>query len=214
MLYFNKQIPRLCENRQAKKWEKFEMSTLRGCTVGFLGYGDIAKKTASLCPFFGMNIYAFKKSIGDIDRTDLGENVWSSSESDGKRAFASKCDFVVCSLPGTQETRHFCNSEFFSLVKPSGIFISIGRGSVVDEKALIDALESKIIAGAVLDVFETEPLPQESQLWKFGNCLISSHNADWTETYFNDSVEIFFKNLELFLAGDKLANVVNLEKGY
>ena len=190
------------------------MNTLRGATVGFLGYGDIAKRTARLCQAFGMKICALKRTITKDDTVELGENVWSSTDEGGIKTFTSRSDFIVCSLPSTPQTKNFCDQNFYSQMKTSAIFISVGRGTVVDEMALIKALESRAIAGAALDVFQVEPLPPDSSLWSFRNCLISSHNADWTETYFEDSVGIFLDNLALYLSGDKLNNLVNLDEGY
>jgi phosphoglycerate dehydrogenase-like enzyme len=96
----------------------------------------------------------------------------------------------------------------------SAVFISIGRGDTVDETALTDALLKGTISGAALDVFEKEPLAASSPLWSFDNCLISSHNADWTESYFEDSLRIFESNLKRFLDNQPLKNLVTRELGY
>ena len=214
ILYFNKQIPRLEQNRKSVTWEKFTMQTVRGKTVGFLGYGNIAKTVVPLCRGLGIDVCAVKRVVSGSDVEELNAQVWSSGNPEGVRTFLSKCDYVVCSLPSTSETKHFCDAIFFGLMKKSSVFISVGRGDVVDESALAAALSMGTIHGAALDVFETEPLPSDSPLWGFANCLISSHNADWIETYFEDSVDIFFANLERFLGNKPLKNIVDRDSGY
>lgn len=157
---------------------------------------------------------AVKRVVSGSDVDDLNAQVWSSENPEGIRTFLSKCDYVVWSLPSTSGTKHCCDSAFFGQMKKSSVFISVGRGDVVDESALAAALSMGTIHGAVLDVFETEPLPRDSPLWGFPNCLISSHNADWIETYFEDSVDIFFDNLERFLGNKPLKNIVERNSGY
>ena len=102
-----------------------------------------------------------------------------------KAALLEQSDFVVCTLPGTAETRHFMSSAEFAAMKSDAIFISMGRGVAVDEAALHRALTTGQIAGAALDVFEVEPLPAESPLWDIDNLLLTAHNADFTHDYFD-----------------------------
>jgi phosphoglycerate dehydrogenase-like enzyme len=128
--------------------------------------------------------------------------------------FLNKSDFIVCSLPSTPSTSHFCNSNFFSRMRPNAVFISLGRGSAVDESAMVHALERKIISGAILDVFETEPLPESSRLWEMDNVLISCHNADWTGNNLIDSLKVFQQNFERFTTNQPLNNIVDRELGY
>ena len=214
ILYFNKQIGRLAENKAQKRWEKFRMDIVRGKTVGFLGYGSIAQSTARLVHQFGMRVIACKRTVAHDENKNLASQIYSSSIESDVDEFLKQSDYIVCSLPSTALTRHFCDTKFFAKMKPTCVFISVGRGEVVDETALAEALQRGIIRGAALDVFETEPLPSDSPLWDFDNCLISSHNADWTETYLEDSVEVFLRNLKSFIDGGDLENVVDRDAGY
>ena len=212
ILYFNKQIPRLMANQRQRVWDKFIMNTVSGKTVGFLGYGSIATATARLCKALGMRVIALKNTIADKD--DMVDAVWTTNDPVGTRTFFQSSDFVVCSLPATPATQYYCTKSVFAMMKPTAVFLSVGRGEVVDESALVDALKGGTIAGAALDVFAVEPLPSTSSLWTLPNCLISSHNADWIESYFEDSVDIFQRNIHHWLAGEPFENVVNRIKGY
>ena len=212
MLFFNKQIARLQKNKSEKVWDKFRMSVFGNKTIGLLGYGSIAHSVGRLCKAFGNRIIAAKRTAGVPD--DLAAYIVSTKDHDGMERFLNDSDFVVCSLPATSETYHLCSSEFFSGMKPSSIFISVGRGDTVDESALVHALVTGQIAGAALDVFEKEPLPCSSELWSLPNVLISSHNADWIDSYFEDSMDIFVENLGRFVRHESLINLVSRERGY
>merc|ERR1711920_249711 len=113
-------------------------------------------------------------------------------------------DFVVSALPGTPDTVNFCDQAAFAAMKPSSVFISVGRGTVVDEDALADVLSNGKIAGAALDVFKVEPLPNSSPLWKCKDLLLTAHNADFTEDYFELGWNIWRQNYDAFVKGHDL----------
>ena len=117
-------------------------------------------------------------------------------------------------LPGTPETYDFCGAAELAAMKRSAIFISLGRGSVVDEDALADALSSGAIAGAALDVFKTEPLPKTSRLWHCQNLLLTAHNADFTDDYFRLGWAVWKENLDALLADKPPATPVDRLAGY
>ena len=121
-------------------------------------------------------------------------------------------DFVVSVLPGTEETKDYCGAAEFHAMKQSGVFISVGRGLVVDEEALCNALSSNEIAGAALDVFKTEPLPIQSRLWemKWNKILLTAHNADFTEDYFRLGWNVFEQNLDVFIASGGKATAAEM----
>merc|ERR1712060_7156 len=133
-----------------------------------------------------------------------------------KREVFAESDYVVCSLPGTPSTYHACGEAEFAKMKASGVFISLGRGSCVDEAALIKVLQSSQIGGAALDVFETEPLPAESALWACENLLLSPHNADLTAQYMESTWEVFLEKLAAYSAPGFAGfdDVVDISKGY
>jgi phosphoglycerate dehydrogenase-like enzyme len=129
-------------------------------------------------------------------------------------AVLPEADFVVLTMPLTQETRGMFNARLFALMKPSAYMINIGRGGTVDEPALIEALRSERIAGAGLDVFAVEPLPEDSPLWELPNVIITGHYSGDTPHYDERAMEIFLDNLERYSKGQQLRNLVDKQRGY
>jgi phosphoglycerate dehydrogenase-like enzyme len=126
----------------------------------------------------------------------------------------AESDYVVLALPLTEETHHVIGELALRSMKPSAYLINISRGAVIDEAALVRALKEGEIAGAGLDVFESEPLPPESELWDMENVIISPHIAGGTPVYMEQAVEIFCDNLRRYLADEPLRNVVDRQRGY
>jgi len=215
MLHYNKQVPRIQDNKKRKVWDKFIMGELYGMKVGFVGYGDIAQTTAALCKAFGMKILALRRRKGlGGDKVESDETFGIDDPVERLKLFAES-DFVVCSLPGSPETKHFCSTNEFEAMKKTGVFISLGRGMCVDEEALVQALKASGIAGAALDVFETEPLPEASPVWEAPNLMITAHNADLVETYMEDSWNVFQQRLADYRkAPADFKGTVSLELGY
>eukprot|EP00931_Biecheleriopsis_adriatica_P094723 TRINITY_DN68352_c0_g1_i1.p1 TRINITY_DN68352_c0_g1~~TRINITY_DN68352_c0_g1_i1.p1 ORF type:complete len:340 (+),score=65.40 TRINITY_DN68352_c0_g1_i1:63-1082(+) len=218
MLHFNKQIPRLQSNRTTKTWDRFIMGELRGQTVGFIGFGDIAQTTARLCKAFGMQVMALRNSRGQPGNELADVVCYASDAPDGKakEEVFRQSDYVICTLPGGPATYHACGASEFAVMKTSAVFISMGRGSCVDEAALVDVLKGGKIAGAALDVFEKEPLAPESPLWHCDNLLLSPHNADLTETYMKLAWDVFLKRLAEYTSPSfsHFEGVVDKTKGY
>ena len=125
-----------------------------------------------------------------------------------------EADFVVLAAPTTNNTRRLMNAERLAHMKPDAWLINVGRGALVDESALIQALRSKTFGGAALDVFDTEPLPADSPLWGFENVIITPHVAGMTDKIWERHFEYFSQNLRLFLGGKPLLGVVDKTKGY
>lgn len=149
-LYFNKQFKRCEQNRRDKKWDRFVMPTIAGKTMGFVGYGHIARTTAKLAAPLGLRLVALRRKLGKGTAPD--EPVLAATYSMEQQAeFYSQCDFVVCSLPLTNESHRVIGASAFAAMKPSSVFISLGRGAVIDETALYDALRNGHIAGAACD---------------------------------------------------------------
>jgi phosphoglycerate dehydrogenase-like enzyme len=126
----------------------------------------------------------------------------------------SESDFVVLAVPFTPETQNLIGEEELRTMKPSAYLINIARGGIVDEEALVHALEERWIAGAGLDVFSTEPLPHNSRLWELPNVIISPHISGGMENYAVRATELFAENLERYFAGKRLLNVVDKKRGY
>ena len=213
-LYFNKQVPRLQKNHGDRRWCNFTNVEMRGKTVGIVGYGNIGRAVAKKFQPFDLNIVAYRRNVlTDID--DL--NVHQFSGLNGLHTVLQESDFIVAILPKTQKTNLLFSAKEFSMMKKTAVFINIGRGSTVNEDDLYDALLNEKIAGAALDVFQKEPLPQDSKLWNISpdRILLSSHNADISVEAFEGAATDFDRLARNFVVHGKLPDyLVDLERGY
>ena len=130
------------------------------------------------------------------------------------RSMLRECDFVAVSVPLTEQTRHLIGAEALAVMKPSAVLVNVSRGEVVDQTALIHALQAERLGGAGLDVFEQEPVPSDSPLWELPNVIISPHVAGFSYKYNERAAHLFAENLRLYLAGEPLLNLVNRDFGY
>jgi phosphoglycerate dehydrogenase-like enzyme len=126
----------------------------------------------------------------------------------------SECDYIVITLPLTARTHQMFDEAMFRAMKPSSFVVNVGRGGVIKEEDLVRALQKGWIAGAGLDVFETEPLPEDSPLWQMENVIISPHISGFSEAYDRRALDLFIQNLERYLAGESLLNVVDRAEEY
>lgn len=205
------------------RWERFSPLELRDHTVGIIGYGSVGRQVARLLFPFGAKVLAMKRDLfhpedrGYMppDQGDAGgDYVHRLYPPEALRSMVKECDFVVVCLPLTPKTHNLVNKEVFEAMKPGAYLVDVSRGGVVDHLALINALREHKIAGAALDVFPEEPLPESSPLWKMPNVIITPHIAGNTPHYDERAMELFCENLRRYLAGEPLLNVVDLEQGY
>ena len=211
MLFFSYSIRRLLDQQKAARWEKFESIPLSGRTLGIIGYGEIGRTAAELAKPFGMRIVAVRRKPERSSSDPLLDAIYPPSR---MNEMIAECDFVVVAAPLTPETNKLVGVTQFEAMKRSAVIINVGRGPVIDEKAMIAALESGRIRGAGLDVFEVEPLPADSSLYKLNNVLLSPHCADHTPGWLDRAVEFFVDNFERFRKGEPLQNVVDKHAGY
>ena len=211
--YFAKQLPRLENNKKARVWEKFDVQELRGKTMGIVGYGDIGRACVKLATVYGMRIIALRRHPY-LSKHDPACDLVYGRDKKSLNKLMSESDYIVCSTPSTPETRGMVDAEAFAAVKKNAVFINVGRGPVVDEVALVEALKTGKLKGAALDVFVEEPLPESSELWDLP-VLISPHNMDQTTTFMHEATEFFLKeNLPRFICGEDLLNPVDPALGY
>ena len=205
------------------RWDKFLPIEVRGKTLGIVGYGSIGREIGRLGKAFGMQVLATKgnaKQLEDVGYTVPGtgdpkaEAVSRIYPPEATRSMVADSDFVVIAAPLTGKTHHLFNEELLRAMKPTAYLINIGRGSIVKEADLVKALKKGWLAGAGLDVYEEEPLPSNSPLWKLKNVLLSPHVSGFTPHYNERTAELFAENLRRYLAGEPLLNVVNRERGY
>lgn len=170
---------------------------LTGKTLGLIGFGAIGQEVAKRAHGFGMRIIA--TDLYDVARPEYVEAIWPA---DQLHRLLKESDFVVTAVPLTTMTRHMIGAKEFAAMKPDAVFLHMSRGGVVDENALIAALNEKRIAAAAMDVFESEPLPSDSPLWTMDNVVLAPHVAGGTQYEAERVVEIFRKNLAQFLRGE------------
>jgi phosphoglycerate dehydrogenase-like enzyme len=210
VFHFAKGLRRLSRQQDERRWEAFAPSMVSGRTMGIVGYGDIGRATAEKALALGMRVVALRRNV-PTEPDPLVDAVLPPSR---LHALLAQSDFVVVATPLTDETRGLIDAAAFAAMRRSAVLVNVGRGAVVDELALVAALQQGTIAGAALDVFETEPLPAESPLWRLDNVLLSPHSADQVTGWLESATSCFLENLRRFRAGEPLANVVHPRRGY
>ncbi len=212
MLMIVKKVPRFLADREARRWEPFIVSELNGKTVGIVGLGKIGSEVARLARAFRMRVLALRRSATRREKDMAGvDELFPPSE---LLQMLPECDFVVLTVPLTPETRWLVGEAELKAMRPTAYIINIARGQLIKQDVLIQALEEGWIAGAALDVFETEPLPPESELWELPNVIISPHIAGYQERYTSMATELFCENLRRFFNGGELINLVDKRRGY
>lgn len=179
-----------------RNFQGFNPKELPDQTLGVVGVGNIGKEVVRLGKLFGMRILTVTSKTGDLNK------------------LLKESDYIVNCLPLTPDTFHYFDFKKLQKMKKEAFFINIGRGQTVDEEALIEALKSGTIAGAGLDVFEEEPLPKSSPLWKLKNVILTPHYSGWNPHYMDRVIKIFIENLKAYLNNKKMPNLVDKQKGY
>lgn len=203
MLALSRDLPRAIRNRERRAWERWPARLLEGKTVGIFGVGLIGGALAPKCKALGMNVVGVdpvRTSAPGVDRMVPWEQAVK---------VAGELDFIVLFIPSSSGNRGIIGADLFGAMKPSSYLINLGRGDVLDEDALVVALNDKRIAGAALDVFREEPLPAEHPLWALDNVLITPHLGGAFDEYPRRAFPIIEENMRRFLAGDT-QNMINL----
>jgi phosphoglycerate dehydrogenase-like enzyme len=196
-------------NQLSHEWKGVPIRDLYGATAGIVGFGGIGRRYAWLARGFEMRILAL--DVQQSERPDYVEALWGT---DRLEDVLSASDVVFIACPYTPQTERLIDERAFRLMKNSAFLINTARGPIVDEAALADALESGEIAGAGLDVFETEPLPEISPLWELENVIITTHSAGASNFRPQRTVDFFCENLRRFMAGVPLLNETDRNVGY
>jgi phosphoglycerate dehydrogenase-like enzyme len=202
--------------QQQARWAQQELwdlpvrpRELRGQVLLFIGFGAIGRAVAAIAQPLGMRIRAVTRS-GQGDAA-LAEKFYPSAR---LHEALPEADFVILAAPETPETRQMIGAPELARMKPSAYFINVARGALVDEPALIAALERHAIAGAALDVASHEPLPADSPLWKLENAFITPHISAVSDNLWTRQTDLLMNNLERWFSGRELLNRVDLERGY
>jgi phosphoglycerate dehydrogenase-like enzyme len=194
------------EAQKNKTWDHTLTGTLQGKTIGLLGVGSIGAELGRTAKFFGMTV------CGYTQKSETSEHVDMYFHGSNLPKFASRLDYLVSVLPNTAETKMIVNADLLNALPSHALFINVGRGQAVDEPALIEALTKNKIAGAVLDVFEEEPLPPQHPFWTTPNLLMTFHTS--APSFPEDITKIFIENYLLYIEGKPLKYRVDFEKGY
>jgi phosphoglycerate dehydrogenase-like enzyme len=210
MLYFTKSFPTIVEYQQKRATELPRFNSMSGKTLLIIGYGSIGQAVAKRASAFEMNIIGIKRRVTQTS-DEYANEIHPMSE---LHSLLPRSDYVVMALPLVQDTMNVISATELQLMKPSSILINLGRGDSLNEDDVATALSNGQIAGAALDVFKTEPLPEESKLWTCPNLLLSPHNADFVPTMMDDFVALFKQNLDRYLAGEELMWKVDKSVGY
>ncbi len=201
-----RQFRRLDQAQAESRWEPLPYRGLDGCTLGIAGLGSIGRRIAATAGHFGMRVLGYKRSPGEVDGV---ERVYSG---DAFPEFAAAVDYLVLVLPATDETRGLVGAQVLAEMGERAWLINVGRGPVVDQAALVEALRNNVIGGAILDVFEEEPLPSSSPLWRLPNAVVTPHVA--AESFPEDIARIFADNWRRYQAGESLLYPIDFERGY
>ncbi len=206
LLLHERKILQRLEAQKQQRWDSSLTGTLRGKTIGLLGVGSIGAELARTAKFFGMTVRGYTKSSetsNHVDKYYHDEEILD---------FANGLDYLVCVLPNTPATRQIVDAELLAQLPTHALFINVGRGSTVDESALIEALEAGAISGAVLDVFEQEPLPAGHPFWTTRNLYITFHTS--APSFPAEIARVFIENYRRYIAGAPLEHVIDFERGY
>lgn len=205
ILNFLHGLHRLRYQQKAHIWKKPSDPGPDECrekTVAIIGIGEIGQEVARKCKFFGMKVIGCRRTPRPMEFVD---EMYPVTELETVLGMA---DFVVSLVPASPEAEHMFGLTQFAAMKKTGVFINIGRGSVVDTNALIDALQSGMIGGAALDALEVEPLPAGSPLWDMENVIISPHCSADSPFYFDRAIPVICANLDRYLNGEEILHRV------
>ena len=205
ILMFERNILEIHNNQLKQKWVHKTYSPLDKKTIGIMGLGSIGSQVAKTAKFFNMRVHGLRNSRKKEKHTD---KIFHAKEIE---KFVKNLDYLVNILPHTKNTQYMLTKKLFSKMKNT-IFINVGRGSIAKENDIIWALNNKKIKGAVLDVFEEEPLDKKSKLWKMKNVFITPHNAAYS--FPDQIVEIFLDNYHRFKNKKTLKYKIDFKKNY
>jgi phosphoglycerate dehydrogenase-like enzyme len=219
LLAFARQLPAAVRAQERRVWQKTrrdDVFELAGKTMLLIGVGAIGERTAAIASALGVRVLGIRRNP-DRGRGDPARGVPGVSAMYAPERLLDllpEADFVVLTAPLSRATRGMIGERELRAMKDSAYLVNIGRGGTIDEQALIRALREGWIAGAGLDVFAQEPLPESSPLWAMENVIITAHYAGMTPHYDERALAIFLDNLRRYWAGEPLRNVVDKAEGY
>lgn len=213
LLSLARELPEALRAQERHEWipqdKHDQLFELAEKTMLLVGVGAIGQRTARIAAEMGVHVLGLRRDPS-VDAPGVEEMFGPQHLLD----LLPRVDFLVLTVPLTEETRGMIGEPELRALKPTSIIVNVGRGRTIEQEALIPALREGWIAGAGLDVFDTEPLPSSSPLWDLENVIITSHYAGVTPHYDERALEVFLDNLHRYTAGKPLRNVVDKDLGY
>ena len=203
MLALARDLPRAMRNRGARKWERYPSRLLKRKTVGIFGVGAIARSLAPKCKSFGMTVVGITSAPRSMEGFDRMAHRGELEK------IVCELDFLVLLTPYTPQTHGMVGAKVLAAMKPSAYLVNLARGGIVDEEALARALREKRLAGAALDVFANEPLPEDHPFWSMDNVIVTPHLGGFHDQYAEEALPTVVENFRKFLAGD-IEHMVNV----
>ena len=203
LLYFERRFDRAIAQQRGRTWKRYTGGELGDRTIGIVGVGAIGSQIADYCATFVARVVGTKR-----DPSDAPAAIDAVYGPDDLETVLAESDFLVLACPLTEETRGLIDAEAVATLSDDAVLVNIARGEVVDQAALVDALESDELGGAALDVFEEEPLPEASPLWDRDDVLVTPHMAGSTPHYWERCADVFVRNYDRFRDGEALENRV------
>lgn len=177
---------------------RMRIGTLEGAEVVFYGFGAINRRIAEIMEPFRCRIRAFTSNYVETELEDA----------------LSQADIVICAVPETDSTHRFFDRRRIAMLRKTALLVNLGRGALIDEAALIEALQAGRLGGAVLDVTDDEPIPADHPLWQAPNTLLTQHTGGGTADEIDRKLDVFLANLARFRKGEALSGAANIERGY
>lgn len=210
MLFHSRRGLEIIEAQRERHWERFAGTDLVGRTLVIVGLGAIGVRLARVAAVLGMRVLGVKRDAS----TSPPEGVESIHAMDALDSLLPQADFLVLAAPHTDETEGMIGRKELRLLPEGAALINVGRGALVREQELVEVLQGGVLGGAYLDVFETEPLPKDSPLWQMPNVMVSPHSGSTSDRENERITEIFCDNLERYLRGETLRNVLDTKLLY
>ena len=212
ILMFRRKVPQMLTDQRELRWRRFASTDLTGRSLVVVGVGSIGREVARLASSFGMRTIGVKRTVAGVDPASLHvEDLYPFNE---LHAALGGAEHVVLSAPHTPETERMIGVTELALLASGAIVVNVARGALIDESALVDALESGHVGGAALDVFQEEPLSLDSPFWTIPNVLVCSHSAGTSDHENERITDIFCENLRRYLAGEPLLNMLDTATMY
>ena len=212
ILMFRRRVPEMMADQRERRWKRFASTDVAERSLAVVGMGSIGREVARVASEFGMRTIGVKRTVAGVDPDALHLDALYGL--DELHEALRGAEHVVMSVPHTPETEAMIGAAELALLARGAIIVNVARGAVIDESALVDALESGHLGGAALDVFQEEPLPADSSFWAMPNVLVCAHSAGTSDRENERITDIFCENLRRYLGGEPLLNVLDAARMY